>query len=93
MISLFNPYILIEDHSYDGKHITGIIDLTDKWIGVRKFFLYWALQVWWIDYNMCEQRTNEEVVKEIVFWSDGKIDKYIEKEFRVDCAWVKILSR
>ena len=28
-----------DDHSYDGKHINGIIDLTDKGIGVRQSFL------------------------------------------------------
>ena len=28
-------YIIIDDHSYDGNHLNGIIDLTDKGIGVR----------------------------------------------------------
>ena len=27
---IFNPYIVIDDHSYDGNHINGIIDLTDN---------------------------------------------------------------
>ena len=26
---------MIDDHGYDGNHINGIIDLTDKVIGVR----------------------------------------------------------
>ena len=34
---------MIDDHRYDGNHINGIIDLTDKGIGVRQSFLYWAL--------------------------------------------------
>ena len=32
-------YIVIDDHSYDGNHINGIIDLTEKGIGVRQLFL------------------------------------------------------
>ena len=28
---VFNPYIVIDDHSCDGNHLHGIIDLTDKW--------------------------------------------------------------
>ena len=31
---IFNPYILIDDHGYDGNHKNGIIDLTEKWVGV-----------------------------------------------------------
>ena len=31
---VFNPYFVIDDHGYDGNHINGIIDLTDKGIGV-----------------------------------------------------------
>ena len=42
---------MIDDHSYDGNYINGI-DLTDKGIGVRQSFLYWALQAQWIDYNI-----------------------------------------
>ena len=42
---VFNPYIVIDDHSYDGYHLNGIIDLTDKGIGVRQSSL-------WIDYNI-----------------------------------------
>ena len=34
LYGIFNPYIGIDDHSYDGNHINGIKDLTDKWIGV-----------------------------------------------------------
>ena len=30
---------MIDDHSYDGYHINGIIDLNDKAIGVRQLFL------------------------------------------------------
>ena len=30
---------LIDDQGFDGNNINGIIDLTDKWIGVRKSFL------------------------------------------------------
>ena len=30
---------LIDDHGYDGNHINGIIDLTDKGIGVKQSFL------------------------------------------------------
>ena len=36
---VFNPYIMIGDHGYDGNHINGIIDLTNKGIGVRQSFL------------------------------------------------------
>ena len=36
---VFNPYILIDDHGYDGNHIIGIIDLTDKGTGVKQSFL------------------------------------------------------
>ena len=36
---VFNPNIVIDDHGYDGNHINGIIDLTDKWIGDRQSFL------------------------------------------------------
>ena len=28
---VFNPYIMINDHSYGGKHLNGIIELTNKW--------------------------------------------------------------
>ena len=35
---VFNPYIMIDDHNYDGSYINGIIDLTDKGIGVRQSF-------------------------------------------------------
>ena len=34
-----NPYIVIDDHSFDGNHINGIIDVTDKGIGVIHSFL------------------------------------------------------
>ena len=30
---------MIDDHGYDGNHINGIINLTDKEIGVRQSFL------------------------------------------------------
>ena len=36
---VFNPYIVIDDHGYDGNHINGIIDLTENGIGVRQLFL------------------------------------------------------
>ena len=36
---VFNPYIMVDDHSYESNHIKGIIDLTDKGIGVRQLFL------------------------------------------------------
>ena len=36
---IFNPYIVIDGHSHDGKYINGIIDLIDKWIGVRQLIL------------------------------------------------------
>ena len=39
LLSPFNPYIVIDDHGFDGNHINGIIDLTDKGIGVRQSFL------------------------------------------------------
>ena len=32
-------YIVIDDHSYDGNHINGIIDITDRGIGVRQSIL------------------------------------------------------
>ena len=35
----FNPYIVIDDQGYDGNHINGIKDPTDKGIGVRQSFL------------------------------------------------------
>ena len=38
------------------RYINGIIDLTDKGIGVRQSFLQWALQARWIDYNIDEQK-------------------------------------
>ena len=48
-----NPYIVIDDHGYDGKHMNGIIDLTDLTDkGVRQSLLLWALQARWIDYNI-----------------------------------------
>ena len=53
---VFNSYIVIDDHCYDGNHINGIIDLADKVIGVRQSFQYWALQAWCIDYNIDEQK-------------------------------------
>ena len=49
---VFNPYIKIDDHSYDGNHINDIIDQTDKGIVVTQSFLQWALRTWWIDYNI-----------------------------------------
>ena len=33
-IPAFNLYIVIDDHGYDVNHFNGIIDLTDKGIGV-----------------------------------------------------------
>ena len=27
---VFNSYIMIDDHGYDGYHINGIIDLTER---------------------------------------------------------------
>ena len=27
---VFNPYIVIDNHAYDGNHINGIIDQTEK---------------------------------------------------------------
>ena len=32
--------------------INGIIDLTDKGIGIRQSFLQWFLHAQWIDYNI-----------------------------------------
>ena len=47
---------MIDDHGYDGDHLkNGIIDLTDRGIGVRKSFLLWALWAQWINYNIDEQ--------------------------------------
>ena len=43
---------MIDDHGYDSNHINGIIDLTDKGIGVKQSFLKWALRAQWIDYNI-----------------------------------------
>ena len=39
LFGVFYPYILIDDHSNDGNHINGIIDLTDKGKGVKQSFL------------------------------------------------------
>ena len=36
---VLNPYIVIDDHSYDGNHVNGIIDLSGKEIGVRQLFV------------------------------------------------------
>ena len=36
---VFNPYIVINEHGYDGNCIYGIIDLTDKGKGVIQLFL------------------------------------------------------
>ena len=36
---VFNPYIVIDDQSYYGNHINGIIEQTDKGIGARQSFL------------------------------------------------------
>ena len=33
---VFDPYVMIDDHCYDGNHINDIIDLTDKWIEITK---------------------------------------------------------
>ena len=38
-LGIFNQYIVIDDHDYDGNYINGIIDLTENWIGVRQSFL------------------------------------------------------
>ena len=51
-----NPYNMIDDHGCEGNHINGIIDLTDKGIGVRQSFLQLALFTRWIDYNIDEQK-------------------------------------
>ena len=34
----------------------GIIDLTNKLIGVRQLFLQWALRAQWIDHSIGEQK-------------------------------------
>ena len=34
LYGIFNTYIVIDDHGYDGNYINGIIDQTDKGIGV-----------------------------------------------------------
>ena len=47
---------MFDGYFYDGNHINGIIDLTDKGIGVRQTFLKWALQARWINYNIDEQK-------------------------------------
>ena len=39
MHKIFNPYIVIDDHGYDGNHTNGIIELIVKGIGVRQLFL------------------------------------------------------
>ena len=44
---------MIDDHSYDGNHINGFIDLSNNKNddnSVRQPLLYWALQAGWIDY-------------------------------------------
>ena len=50
-LDIFNPFIVI-----DGNHINGIIDLTEKGIGVRQSFLKWALRALCIDHNTNEQK-------------------------------------
>ena len=35
---LFNSYIMIDDHGYDGNYINCIIDLTGKGIGIVNVF-------------------------------------------------------
>ena len=65
-----NPYIVMNDHSYDGNHINGIIDLTYKEIGVGQSFLKWALWARWIDYNIDEQISNDGIA------GNGRIKVY-----------------
>ena len=36
---VFNTYIVIDGHGFNGNHLIGIIDLTDMCIGVRQPFL------------------------------------------------------
>ena len=52
---------MIDIHGYDGNHINGIKDLTDKGIVVRPLFLYWALLARWIDYNMVKQKISNKI--------------------------------
>ena len=40
MIWCFNLPIMIDDHGYDGNHVNGIIDLTEKGLGVCYFGPY-----------------------------------------------------
>ena len=51
---------MIDDQGYDGNHKNGIMDLTEKWIGIRPKFLKWALQAQWIDYNIDEKTILEK---------------------------------
>ena len=56
---------MIDDPSYDGNHINGIIELIEKGIGVRLLFLKWVLQARWIDNYIDEQknRLSEKIGK------------------------------
>ena len=37
---IFSPYIVIDDHGYDGDHINGIKGLTEKGIGVKHSYFF-----------------------------------------------------
>ena len=42
--TLYNQYIVIDDHGYDGNNINGIIDLTDRGICVRQLCLMSSME-------------------------------------------------
>ena len=49
----------VEWNTGETGDINGIIDLTDKGIGVRQSFLLWAVWARWIDYNKDEQKRTD----------------------------------
>ena len=58
--------VIYHYNTYIGNHINGIIDLTDKGIGVRQSFLQLALGAWWIDYNK-DKQNNKLAFTGVVF--------------------------
>ena len=53
---------MIDDQGYDGNHKNGIMNLTEKWIGIRPKFLKWALQAQWIDSIIDEKNNFREII-------------------------------
>ena len=50
------------------QHFLGIIDLTDKGIGVRQLYLYWAKQARLIDYNIDKNEFYLWIIFQMFSW-------------------------